>query len=380
MWQYDNKLSASTQWNVGVQMTLPFSAALDVAYTGQHSYDTNAGVNLNAIDLGAAFLPAYQNPALATSASSTDPATSYASSNPDLVRFYRGYAAINQQQPIGWRTYHSIQIALNRRFRNGLLFGFNDTIGLSDKQNAALRLQHNADGTITVRADQAKADELLGDNHPQAHLMRAHFVWNLPRVTALGYGAARRRRDRQRLEPVRHLVGRVGHGLQRQRHLPERRRQREPHRLAGLRPARAASSAIPARGCSGDPLRQFNTGAFRGPLVGSDGLESGNGYLTGCFISSLDLAIARTIKLGGNRNAPVAGRRVQHRSTRRASSRGRRTMNLTSPSDPATITNLPFDAAGNVIPSRARPNGAGFGVATDYQPPRSVQLQARFSF
>ena len=56
------------------------------------------------------------------------------------------------------------------------------------------------------------------------------------------------------------------------------------------------------------------------------------------------------------------------------------TMNLTSPSDPATITNLPFDAAGNVIPARAKPNGAGFGVATDYQPPRLVQLQVRFSF
>ena len=62
-----------------------------------------------AIDLGAAFLPANQNPALATSLTSTDPATSYVSSNPDLVRFYRGFAAINQQQPIGWRTYHSIQ-------------------------------------------------------------------------------------------------------------------------------------------------------------------------------------------------------------------------------------------------------------------------------
>jgi hypothetical protein len=45
-----------------------------------------------------------------------------------------------------------------------------------------------------------------------------------------------------------------------------------------------------------------------------------------------------------------------------------------------TITNLPYDSAGNVIPTRARPNGAGFGVATDYQPPRSVQFQARFSF
>ena len=56
VWQYDNKLSASTQWNLGVQMTLPFAAALDVAYAGQHSFDTNTGVNINAIDLGTAFL------------------------------------------------------------------------------------------------------------------------------------------------------------------------------------------------------------------------------------------------------------------------------------------------------------------------------------
>ena len=48
-------------------------------------------------------------------------------------------------------------------------------------------------------------------------------------------------------------------------------------------------------GCNNeDLLKQFNTTAFRGPAVNSDGLESGNGYLKGCFISSLDLAIART--------------------------------------------------------------------------------------
>jgi hypothetical protein len=122
VWQIDNKLSASTQWNGGVQMMLPFSTALDVAYTGQHSFDTNAGVNLNAIDLGVAFLPSAQNPALATSATSTDPATSYASTNPDLVRYYTGYGAINQQHRSDSALYHSVQIAVNRRFRDGLLF------------------------------------------------------------------------------------------------------------------------------------------------------------------------------------------------------------------------------------------------------------------
>ena len=40
----------------------------------------------------------------------------------------------------------------------------------------------------------------------------------------------------------------------------------------------------------------------RAPLTNSVGLESGTGYLRGCFQSVLDLAIARNIRLGGGRN------------------------------------------------------------------------------
>jgi hypothetical protein len=56
------------------------------------------------------------------------------------------------------------------------------------------------------------------------------------------------------------------------------------------------------------------------------------------------------------------------------------TMNLTDPSDPVRTTNLPFDAAGNLIPARAMARSTGFGVANNYQAPRLVQLQIRFSF
>ena len=56
------------------------------------------------------------------------------------------------------------------------------------------------------------------------------------------------------------------------------------------------------------------------------------------------------------------------------------TMNLTSPTNPMTMQNLPFDPDGTVIDSRSRPRGAGFGVATNYQNPRTVQAQIRFSF
>ena len=36
-------------------------------------------------------------------------------------------------------------------------------------------------------------------------------------------------------------------------------------------------------------------------------------------------------------------------------------------------------AGDNVIPARSLPRGAGFGVAPEYQNPRTVQVQVRFS-
>ena len=121
-------LPTSAQWNVGFQTALPFNSALDVSYTGQHSYDTPTAVNINAIDIGSGFLPQYADP----TQSSQTVATSYAATAPDLVRFYRGYGSISQQQTISWRTYHSIQLAVNRRFKQGFSLGFADTLGLSD--------------------------------------------------------------------------------------------------------------------------------------------------------------------------------------------------------------------------------------------------------
>jgi hypothetical protein len=379
VWEHDNKLPGSFQWNLGVQTMLPFESALDVSYTGQHSFDANTGVNINGINLGAAFLPSLQNPAQVVATAPTNPATSYVNTNPDLVRYFRGYAAINQQQPIGWRTYHSIQISLNRRFRNGLLFGFNDTIGLSDKQNAGLRLNRNADGTLTVLPDQARADELLGNNKPQAHVMRAHFVWNIPRLG--GSGPAMR--------AIGHFVndwslsgiwsGATGAAYNITAAYQSGGGNVNLTGSPDFAP-RVRVVGDPGSGCSSDPLRQFTTAAFQGPLVGSDGLDSLNGHARGCFISSMDLAIARTVRLGGSRSVQL--RVDMFNAFNQAGITSRVTqMSLNSPNNPVTIANLPFDSTtGAVIPALAIPSGAGFGVANDYQAARSLQLQARFSF
>src|SRR5207237_6474359 len=85
--------------------------------------------------------------------------------------------------------------SFQRRFRDGLAFGVNDAIGLYDRQSAGVRLQHNADGSYAIRADQAQADDLLGNNNPLRHLLRANFVWDLP--------------DLRSEQPALKVVGRV---------------------------------------------------------------------------------------------------------------------------------------------------------------------------
>jgi hypothetical protein len=44
------------------------------------------------------------------------------------------------------------------------------------------------------------------------------------------------------------------------------------------------------------------------------------------------------------------------------------------------MVNLPYDASGTPVATRSQPKNAGFGVATAYQAPRTLQAQIRFSF
>src|SRR4030095_16308365 len=109
------------------------------------------------------YLSQNQDPTLAFNA--TPGATAVST---DRMRAYRGYSGLSQQLGRGFRTYHSLQLSFQRRFSNGFSFGFNDTIGIYDRQNTNARIQHNADGSWTYRADQAEADKLLGNNNPTA--------------------------------------------------------------------------------------------------------------------------------------------------------------------------------------------------------------------
>jgi len=371
VYRYAPDLPSSVQWNAGIQMMLPWSTSVDVEYVGQHGYNMPIGVNINAVDFGTAFLPQYQDPTL----SSTTPGGAAVVS--DLMRGYRGFGSISQQGWASWNWYHSLQLAFQRRFANGVSFGFNDTIGISQRSSAAYRLQHGADGQISIRADQAEANARF-QTDPVRHTLKGNFVWDLPDLKS----------SRSALRAVGLVVNdwqlsgiwtaATGSpytvGFQYQNGGGSVNLTGSPDYGARVRIV-----GDPGKGCSSDSYRQFNTEAFQGPLPGSLGLESGNNYLRSCFSNVIDLSIARNIRLPKGRNLQLRVDMFNAPNEARVTGRNT-TINLNSPTDPVTQTNLPFDAEGNLIAARSRPRNSGTGLATAYQSPRSIQIQVRFQY
>jgi hypothetical protein len=370
-YQYESGLPSTWTWNGGVQMMLPWATALDVEYVGYHGYNVVETVDINSIDFGTAYQPAYQDPTL----SSTLPGG--AAVTTEAMRPFRGYGQISQFWARGWNTSHSVQVSLNRRFRNGLSFGLNDTIVLSQKQNAGARLQHNADGTYSERPDQAEADELLGNYVGTRQSFKGNFVWDLPDIPTTGNSGLKVAglvlNDWQLSGVWTANTGpayNVGVSYQNGGNVNVTGSPNFGGRVRITGPI--------GTGCSSDPYRQLTYSGFAAPEIGSVGLESGQDYLRGCFQNAVDLAVARNIRLGGTRNLQF---RVDfYNALNEARITGRNaTMQVTSPTN-GTQVNLPFDASGNLIATRSQPKNAGFGVANGYQAPRTVQVQIRFSF
>jgi hypothetical protein len=386
IYDYDAKIGASTSWNGGVQMVLPWSSSLDVSYVGTHNYNSvsfgsisvpanNDPMDLNAPDIGTAYLPQYQDP--------TAPASAIPGARAlptDLLRPYRGLGAIIATRPIFYSQYDSLQTSFNRRFRNGWQGGLNWTLSLRHKGNtqSPRHLQHNADGTIGLRPEQDAVDEVLSNVGLRRHLIKGNFVWDLPNMNQPS-GAGK-------------ILAAITNGWQVSGVFTGGNGApydvTYAYQSAGANVNLTGSPSYRARirttgdigsGCSSDQYAQFNASAFAGPTYNSLGDESGANLLNGCWDHTTDLAIARNIRIGGSRqvqfrvdlfnafNSVV----INARST---------TLTYNSPATPTTITNNQFNADGSLNPARLTPATAGGGAATGAQPMRTVQMQLRFMF
>ena len=380
VFQNEAKVPASWQYQAGLQMALPWASSLDVSYVGNHGYDRLGGfqggttVNLNAIDFGAALLPQNQDPTLGTSAV---PGATALSTN--VLRPYKGLGNINQNTTEFSDNYHSIQTSLQRRFQRGLSAGVNYTLGLSFTGNTGLqkRLQHAADGTVSVRADQADYEKLNEQLDLRRHVLKANAVWDLPDVPMSG-GASRAIGAVLNDWQVSGIWSANSGGL----YNPSFAFQNNGSNvnLTGSPDYGAAIvfTGDAGAGCSDDQFRQFNVTAVTAPKYGSVGLESGRNQLISCPTNILDMSLSRNIRLGGGRTVSIRLDAFNvFNLTNYTNRQGQ--IQFNSPTD-LTIRNSQTLADGSMDPNRQTPRTAGFGAATAAADMRSVQLYVRFSF
>jgi len=366
-------------WNGGMQVELPYSFVLDASYVGQHSYDVmgNQGgtqaQNLNSIDLGSAYLPANQDP---TYPASTYPGQYVLTNN--LIRPYRGYADINEVRQVFYRTSHTMQFSLNRRFSKGFSAGVNWNWVLFDEGNygTGYRFEH-VNGELRIRADQAEYDELNKNMGTAVHYFKGNFVWDLPDLRGSSSAAkvAGYILNDWQLSGIWTAQTGTGYGISfgYDSQGGSVNLTGSPNFGAGIRIIGDTGS-----GCTNNQYAQFNTAAFIGPDYGSNGLESGRNYMRSCWSSIWDMAIARNIRMGGSRNFQL---RIETYNTFNQAYVTSRSSSVTynNPTQ-KVIQNSQYLADGSLDPNRLKPNQAGFGAVNGWSSPLTVQVQLRFQF
>jgi hypothetical protein len=377
IFQYDAKVLASWQWQAGVQRALPWYMAVDVSYVGNHGYNRlgsfqgGTTVNLNAIDFGTAYLPQSQD---TTRAPSAIPGATALSTN--LLRPYRGLGNINQNTTEFSDTYHSIQLSLNRRFRSGFSFSANYTGQLAFTGNTGLqkRLQHNADGSISIRADQEEYEELNKNLGGRTHWLSANAVWSLPHVPqSFGRVAGFVLNDWR-------LAGILTAGSGEPYDIGFSYQGIGNVNLTGSPDygARVIFTGDPGSGCSSDRYRQYDVQVVRGPGFNSLGLESARNTLRDCPTKIVDLAISRDIRVGGSRTLQL--RLDMYNAFNTVIYTGQQnTIQFDNPTN-MNILNSQTLPDGSLNPQRRTPRTAGFGAANGAANLRSMQVLVRFSF
>ena len=121
------------QWSVDIQHQLPWSIMIDAGYTGTHGVALPGLIALNQLPmsqlaLGTQLVQTVKNPfyGYITDPSSTlsQPTVQYA----QLLRPYPQFTGVNQVvAPVGFSSYHALELKAERRFAQGLALLFNWT-------------------------------------------------------------------------------------------------------------------------------------------------------------------------------------------------------------------------------------------------------------
>jgi hypothetical protein len=302
------------------------------------------------------FLPANQDP------TRTPGAVPGSTALPtDLLRPYQGYGGIQLWQNSAYGNYHALQTGITRRFDKGLMFSvfyvWSKTLTTADS-DWGTRLPYS------TKEQNAAANYSYAVND-RPHNIVTSLVYQTPKVAkgALGLLA----NEWQFSGIYRWVSGRPyainwsvpGYG--------------STNIIGGTDfTARPIVTCDPGKGSSGDPYKQINTSCFAPPTVGGNGYESARYFLHAPPINQLDFSVSKSFSVGKGVRLEVradAFNALNHTQFTGVNN----SVSFAGINDP-TVTNLPYDASGNLV----RQNG--FGTINGVAPPRTIQVVTRLTF
>jgi hypothetical protein len=185
----EGRIPTVYSFSLGVQREVGFNTVVDVAYVATLSRHLAQQRNLNAIPYGTTFgreaqdptryaggvvpelepgLPeAYRQAGLKFSGANAQ--------RPQFLAPFPGYGFINYTEFVGSANYHSLQLAVNRRFSRGLHFGISYT--WSKALSTAL-----VDSEVTHPYDTRRYDYRLPTSD-RRHVFGAGFVYDTPKLS-----------------------------------------------------------------------------------------------------------------------------------------------------------------------------------------------------
>jgi hypothetical protein len=365
---FDFRPPKTYSWNLGFQHKLPLELIFDAAYVGAENRDQLRAWQLNAVPVGARFLPQNQDP---TRAPSTVPGANALTD--DLLRPYPGYSNIRMWDYSSYSNYHALQTGLQRRFDKGLM------LSLFYVWSKALTLEHNNDfaqggapasqcGPPQCSKEEVRRLDYSYTPNDRPHNLVFNFIYQTPKVASGVLGAIAN--DWQVSGVYRWTSGRPYHILFT---VPGISNNANLTGNSGQPAARVVLTCNPGSGSSGDPYRQIaNTDCFAPAQPGSKGDESARFFLHGPPINNLDFSISKSFRVKGSARLEVrldAFNALNHTQYNQVNN----TINFKSLTD-RTITNLPYDASGNLVRQQ------GFGSVNGVTLPRQLQLVTRLTF
>ena len=184
----DGNIPTVYSFSLGVQRELPYNTVIDIGYVGSISHHLIQQRNLNAIPYLTTFQRSAQDgtrfagsttpsvePGLPSAYSAAGFAFSGANALPvDFLRPYPGYGDITFREFVGSSNYHSLQVAVNRRFTKSLQFGIAYT--WSKAMDTA-----NTDTDFTNPYNTRGYDYRTA-SFDRTHNLVVNYVYDLPKV------------------------------------------------------------------------------------------------------------------------------------------------------------------------------------------------------